>query len=185
MAAKFTRPYVEAARESAGSLEAFEALVPGLERLAAAFSGSEELRTLLRNPGVSREHKRAILDAIAARVSLDELGLRLARILLSNRRLPRIAEVATAFREQVNRERRVVEAALKTARPLSESARADLSRALEARTGRSVHLKTGVDPALLGGFIIQIGSDVYDASLSHRLDKAKNALHAATGNLPK
>jgi F-type H+-transporting ATPase subunit delta len=183
MAIKFTRPYVEAARDAAGSLEAFEALVPGLERLAAALAGSEELRTLLRNPGISRESKRAVLDAVAAKVSLDELGLRLARVLLSNRRLPRIADVAAAFREQVNKERRVVEAALRTARPISEAARAALSRALETKTGRSVHLKADVDPVLLGGFIVQIGSDVYDASLSHRLDKAKNALHAATGNL--
>jgi F-type H+-transporting ATPase subunit delta len=185
MAAKFTRPYVEAARDAAGSLEAFEALVPGLERLAAALAASDDLRTLLRNPGVSRESKRAVLDSIGARVLLDDLGLRLARILLSNRRLPRVAEVAAAFRDQVNKERRVVEASLKTARPLSEEARANLANALEAKTGRSVHLKADVDPALLGGFIVQIGSDVYDASLSHRLDKAKNALHAATGNLAK
>jgi F-type H+-transporting ATPase subunit delta len=185
MAATFTRPYVEAARDAAGSLEAFAALVPELERLASALSGSEELRTLLRNPAVPREKKRAVLDAVAARVSVGAMGLRLAQVLLANRRLPRISEMAAAFRDQVNREQRIVEAALTTARPLSDGARADLSRALEARTGQSVRLKSNVNPALLGGFVVQIGSEVYDASLAHRLEKAKNSLHAATGNVPK
>src|SRR5512140_1435500 len=101
MAAKFTRPYVEATREAAGSLDAFEALVPALERLAAALADSDELRTLLRNPAIPREKKRAILDAVAPKVALDGLGLRLAQVLLSNRRLARVAEIAASFREQV------------------------------------------------------------------------------------
>jgi len=53
------------------------------------------------------------------------------------------------------------------------------------RTGRTIRLKTAVEPALLGGFVVRLGSEVYDASLAHRLEKAKNALHAATGNLAK
>ena len=185
MAATFTRPYVEATRETAGSMEAFAALVPGLERLSAALSGSEELRTLLRNPAVPREQKRAILDSVTTRVSLDVVGARLAQVLLANRRIGRLAEIVTAFRDQVNRESRIVEASLTTARPLSEAAHRDLANALEVRTGRTIRLKTAVEPALLGGFVVRLGSEVYDASLAHRLEKAKNALHAATGNLAK
>ncbi len=184
MAAGFTRPYVEAAREVAGSLEAFEALLPALDNLAAAVAGSEELRALLRNPAFRRDQKRAVLDALAPRLGLGELGLRLARTLLANRRLTRVSEIVTAFREQANRERKIVEAHVTTARELPQAAQADLARALERRTGKTVRLRTEVQAALLGGFVIRVGSEVYDASLAQRLQKARNALHAATGNVP-
>ena len=185
MAATFTRPYVEATREAAGTLEAFEALIPELERVAAAVAGSEELRTLLRNPAVARENKRAVLDAVATRSGVGALGLRLVQVLLANRRLPRIAEVAAAFRDQADRERHLAEAALTTASALPEAVVAELTRALQARTGKAIRLKSSVNPALLGGFVVRVGSEVYDASLAHRLEKAKNSLHAATGNVSK
>lgn len=185
MAARFTKPYVEAVRDTAGSLEAFEALAPQLERLAAAIGESEELRTLLRNPGVKREQKRSVLDALAARLGLEGLAFRLAGVLLTNRRLAKVSEMAAAIREQSNRERRILEAEVTTARPLSDGAKSDLSWALEAKTGRTIRLNASVKAALLGGFVIRVGSEIYDASLAHRLEKAKNALHAATGNVPK
>ena len=185
MAARFTKPYVEAVREAAGSLEAFEALAPPLERLAAAVGESEELRTLLRNPGVRREQKRTVLAALASRLGLEGLALRLAGVLLANRRLARVSEMVTAIREQSNKERRILEAEVTTARPLTDGAKSELSRALEAKTGRTIRLSTSVEAALLGGFVIRVGSEIYDASLAHRLEKAKNALHAATGNVPR
>ena len=185
MAARFTKPYVEAVRDAAGSLEAFEAIAPALDRLAGAIGESDELRTFLRNPAVRREQRRSVVDALAARLGVEGLALRLAGVLLANRRLGRASEMAAAIREQSNKERRIVEAEVTTARPLSDTAKSDLARALEAKTGRTIRLNTNVEAALLGGFVIRVGSEVYDASLAHRLEKAKNALHAATGNVPR
>lgn len=185
MAASFTKPYVEAARDAAGSLEAFEALVPELERLASALFATDELRKVVRNPGIPRDRKRAILQEIAARAGLEGLALNLSRVLLANRRLVRLREVIAAIREQADRERHLAEATLATARPLPAAVEAEVSRALAARTGKSIRLKSIVDPGLLGGFVVRVGSEVYDASLAHRLQKAKNSLHAASGNVSK
>ena len=93
--------------------------------------------------------------------------------------------MAAAFSDQADRERHLAEAALTTASALPEAVVAELTRALQARTGKAIRLKSSVNPALLGGFVVRVGSEVYDASLAHRLEKAKNSLHAATGNVSK
>jgi F-type H+-transporting ATPase subunit delta len=78
---------------------------------------------------------------------------------------------------RLDRSRNVVEATLVTSAPLAQPEAERLRTALEGRTGRTVRLTRAVDPALLGGFVVRVGSEVYDASLAHRLRKTRQALH--------
>lgn len=181
MASSFTKPYVDALFDVAGSLEAVEALLPSLRALGETLAASAELRDVLYDPGVSRETKRGVLDAVAERVGAEPLASRLAGTLLLNRRLPRLAEVLAALRHRLDLERRLVEALVKSAAPLDAAQREALQKVLEARTQRKVRLAPAVDPSLLGGFVVQIGSEVWDASLSNRLEKARQALATVTG----
>jgi F-type H+-transporting ATPase subunit delta len=179
MAARFTRPYVDALFEVAGSAEAVEALLPGLEGFAATLRDSAELRAVLSNPGVERDRKNALVSAVASRVGMNGLGTRLLTTLLHNGRLLRVAEVAGAARERLDKDRRIVEARVTSAAPLAGGDTARIKGALEAKTSRSVRLVEDVDPALLGGFVVKMGSEVYDASLKQRLERARRALHGA------
>ncbi len=183
MAEPFAKPYVDALLEVAGSPAAAEALLPGLDALAALLRESDELRAVLGDPGVGRERKNAVLSALAGRLALPELGTRLAETLLSNRRLPHLHDVLAALRERLDRERGVVAATVVTPAPLADGAREALRGALEARTRRQVRLAAEVDPGLLGGFVVRIGSEVFDASLAHRLEKARAAVHAVSGTV--
>jgi F-type H+-transporting ATPase subunit delta len=103
-------------------------------------------------------------------------------VLLSNRRIAHVSEVIAAVRERLDRDRNVVEARVQAARPLADAEADEIRRALEGRTRRTVRLRTVTDPALLGGFVVRIGSEVYDASLANRLARVREAIHEGTGN---
>ena len=181
MAARFTRPYVDALFEVAGSAESVEALLPTLDGFASALRASQELRAVLSNPGVERDKKNALVSAVAGRVGMNGLGTRLLTTLLHNNRLFKLEEVASAARERLDKERRVVEARVTSAAPLRNGDTARIKEALAAKTKRSVRLVEDVDPALLGGFVVKVGSEVYDASLKQRLERARRAFHGADG----
>lgn len=181
MAARFTKPYVDALLSVVDARTA-EGMLPPLARFGATLDASAELQGFFRNPAVPRDRKEAALAALAARAGVDETSRRLMRVLLLNGRLLRLGEVVRAVRERVDRERKVVEASLVTAAPLADAEAERIRTALEGRTGRSVRLARAVDPALLGGFVVRVGSEVYDASLAQRLRKTRQALHQGSGS---
>ena len=179
--AAFARPYVDALFEVAGGLDAVEALLPSLDVVARALASSDELRAVLANPGVGRKEKRALVAALADAAKAPELAGRLLRALLDRGRLPRLAAVLDAVRQRADRERGIVEANVRAAAPLAPEAAEEIRRALEARAGRRVRLRAETDPSLLSGFVVRLGSEVFDASLSRRLARARKALESASG----
>ncbi len=176
MAERFTKPYVDALFEVATSRETVEKVVAGLDQIVKLLASSEELRLALANPAHDRARKAAVVEALADRVGLTPLGRRLLQTLLGNRRLTRIDGVLRAIRERLDRDQNVVEAALRTASPMVPEVEAGIRTALEKRTRRTVRLRTTVDPALIGGFVVRLESEVFDASLASRLEKARRAL---------
>jgi len=177
----FARPYVDALFEVAGSADAVDALLPSLDTVARALDASEELRDLLANPGVGRKEKRALVASLAEAAKAPEVSGRLLRALLDRGRLPKLPAVLSAIREQLDVERGVVEATVTSAVPLDEAAEKGVRDALEARTGTRVRLRTELDPSLLSGFVVRLGSEVFDASLARRLARARKALEGAAG----
>jgi F-type H+-transporting ATPase subunit delta len=178
MAERFTRPYVDAFFAVAGPSDAVDAELPPLDAVAAALAENSELVKVLGNPGVTRTRRQALLDAVAQKVGVTALGARLLDILLQNARLHRLPAFLAAVRERLDRERRVLEARLTSARPLDDTVAEALRRMVESRTGSRVRIVAAVDPALLGGFVVSAGSARLDASLARRLEKARAALHA-------
>ena len=175
MSARVTRPYVDAffavAKDPAAELAALEAF-------QTAYDAAPELPRVLSNPGLEREKREAILEAVAARVGVPEIAGRLLVILLHNGRLHVLHELLAAFRARLDRDTQAVEARIVTAKP-ADAAVLEALRALVAdRTKRSVRLVSKVDPSLLGGFVVSVGSARLDASLERRLEKARAALHA-------
>lgn len=182
MAAGFTKPYVDALLAVAGSAEAASALLPDLDAFARTLGASPELREVLRNPSVERARRAELLGAITAKAATAPLAARFLSVLLANRRIAHVSEVIAAVRERLDRDRNVVEARVQAARPLADAEADEIRKALEGRTRRTVRLRTETDPALLGGFVVRIGSEVYDASLATRLARVRAAIHEGTGN---
>jgi F-type H+-transporting ATPase subunit delta len=177
----FARPYVDALFEVAGSADAVEAILPPLDTVSRALEASGELRTVLANPGLGRKEKRALVDSVAAAANAPELAARLLRALLDRGRLPRLATVLHAVRQRLDLERGVLEATVRSVAPLDADAEKGIREALEARSGTRIRLRTELDPSLLSGFVVRLGSEVFDASLSRRLTRARKALEGASG----
>ncbi|HSB63828.1 MAG TPA: ATP synthase F1 subunit delta [Thermoanaerobaculia bacterium] len=174
MSARTTRPYVDAffavATDPAGELAALEAF-------RHAYDLAPELGKVLSNPGLEREKREALLLAVAARVGVPEIAGRLLTILLRNGRLHALHELLAALRARLDKDTQAVEARVVTARP-ADAAVLEALRALVAdRTKQNVRLVSKVDPSLLGGFVVSVGSARLDASLARRLEKARAALH--------
>jgi len=179
--AAFTRPYVDALFEVAGSADAVEALLPSLETVARALNASEELRAFSTNPAIPRADKRTLVATLAGSAEAPELAGRLLRTLLDRGRFLALPTVLDAIRDRLDEARGVVEANVRTVAPLGADSEAAIREALEARTGTRVRLRTEIDPSLLSGFVVRLGSEVFDASLSRRLARARKALEGASG----
>ncbi len=179
--AAFTRPYVDALFEVAGSADAVEALLPSLETVARALNASEELRAFSTNPAIPRADKRTLVATLAGSAEAPELAGRLLRTLLDRGRFLALPTVLDAIRDRLDEARGVVEANVRTVAPLGADSETAIREALEARTGTRVRLRTEIDPSLLSGFVVRLGSEVFDASLSRRLARARKALEGASG----
>lgn len=179
--AAFARPYVDALFEVAGSPDAVEGVLPPLDAVAGALETSADLRTALASPALGREPKRALVEALAASVGAPPLAARLLRALLDRGRIGRLAAVLAAVRVRLDLARGVREATVRSAAPLGAAAEKGIRDVLEARTGARVRLRTEIDPSLLSGFVVRLGSEVFDASLSRRLARARKALEGASG----
>ncbi len=179
MGTNFTRPYVDALFDVAGSSAAVEKELAGLEGFAGALRAVPELGKTLRNPGLSRERRQALLAEVAKKTGAGTLGERLLGVVLQNRRLHVLGDLLAAIRKRLDREANAVQAHLATARPIDPALAEEIRALVAARTGKTVRVTSEVDPALLGGFVVTVGSARYDASLARRLEKARAALHAA------
>lgn len=179
--AAFTRPYVDALFEVAGSPDAVEALLPSLDTVARALEGSEELRAFATNPAIARKDKRELLATLAGTAQAPQLATRLLQSLLDRGRFLALPSVLEAIRTRLDEARGVVEATVRSVAPLGADAEKGIREALEARTGTRVRLRTELDPALLSGFVVRLGSEVFDASLARRLARARKALEGAAG----
>lgn len=182
MAARFTRPYVDALFDVAAGTENVEKLLPPLQDVSNAIASSDELRRFLLNPAVDRARKDALLAGLGKSAKLDPLGIRLLSALLGNNRVHRLAAVLTAIRERQDTERRIAAARVRSATVLDEKTRSSILAVLEKKTGKKIRLETEIDPSLLGGFVVQMGSELYDASLASRLKKTREALAAASAH---
>ena len=140
-------------------------------------SGHETLQRALMNPAVPGAQKRAVVEALLARAGqLNPILGKLLLLLAERDRLTLLPELAAAFDRRMMEHRQVVRARLATAVELPADRVAALKDGLAQATGRDVQLETRVDPSLVGGAVAQIGSTVYDGSVTTQLRKLKQAL---------
>jgi F-type H+-transporting ATPase subunit delta len=159
-----------------GVLDAVEA---DLKSLGGMIAGSADFRALLASPRFSGEDKAKGLSAIAARAGLSETTAKFLGVLAANRRAGALGPIIQAFGRLVEAHRGVISAHVVTAIPLSAAQTETLTAALRASFGKDPRIETHVDPAILGGLRVRVGSRLYDASLKSKLDSLKFALKRA------
>ena len=157
----------------AGTVSAVES---DLERLDAALGELAELRALIRNPEVSRSQIASVMAGIGEHLELSPLTRNFMGVLADNRRVSALPGMIRAFNAIAAAQRGEVRAEVASAHKLSDEQITTLEAKLRAREGRTVKLSTRVDPDLLGGLVVTIGSQRIDSSIRTRLNSLAQAM---------
>jgi F-type H+-transporting ATPase subunit delta len=168
--------YANALFELAQDTKSLPAVESDLDRFAALIEESPDLKRLVRSPVFSSDEQ---LRAVAAVLEKDQIGgivANLVKVAAGNRRLFAVPEMIVAFKRLAARQRGEVAAEVTSAEPLSDAHVADLKAALKASLGKDVTLVSHVDPSLIGGLIVKVGSRMIDGSLRTKLNSLKLAM---------
>ncbi len=168
--------YASALFDLASDKGAVSAVEGDLDRLARAILENGDLAGLIRNPQVSREAAARAMDGVSGVLGLSDLTKNFIGVLAGNRRLGALPEIIRAFGAIAAAARGEVTAEVTSAHPLDASQVSALQQKLQAREGRNVKIKTSVDPELLGGLVVTIGSKRIDSSIRTRLNSLAQAM---------
>lgn len=157
----------------AGSVDAVEADLAVFERLLAE---SADLQRLIASPVFSSDEQLRAISAIVERAGFGALTANFLRVVARNRRLFALPGIVTAFRRIAAEARGEVSAEVMAAHALSASQQAELKATLAQVAGKDVAVNVTVDPALLGGLVVRMGSRQIDTSLRTKLNSLKLAL---------
>ena len=162
--------------EREGALERVEQDVAGF---MALLDGHAALRKCLLSPVVPPPSKRAVVAALVERAGeLSPITGRLLGVLAERNRLALVPELLEEYRTRLMAHRGQVRAQLTTTTPLPDARTGEIARQIEAATGRDVTVEARVNPALIGGVKVQIGSTVWDGSVARHLVRLRQRLLA-------
>lgn len=150
-----------------------------LDKLADALRESDELRALIRNPEIKRHQIASVMDGLGTHLGLSELTRNFLGVLANNRRVAELPAIIRAFAAIAAAQRGEVQAEVASAHALTDEQIATLEAKLRAREGRTVKLTSRVDPDLLGGLVVTIGSQRIDSSIRTRLNSLAQAMKSA------
>ena len=156
-----------------GSVTAVEG---DLDRVDQAIRESEDFSDLIRNPQISRAAASSAISAIGPILGLLPLTANFLGVLAANRRLSALPEIVRAFHAIAAAQRGEVTAEVTSAHALDEGQIEALRQKLEAREGRNVKVRASVDPEILGGLVVTIGSKRIDSSIRTRLNSLAQAM---------
>lgn len=153
-------------------------VVQQLSALVDLVNGSADLRHVWENPAIPADQKRKLLDAIAAREGTLKPVRNFVAILIDNRRIAALPEIAKQVELEMDRRLGLAEARVTSARELSADERHELETQMERLTGKKVRAHYATDGKLLGGAVVRLGSTIYDGSVRGQLRKMKERLSA-------
>lgn len=172
LAGRYASALFDLARES----DAIDSVRQSLATLKAGLAESADLAVLTQSPVVSRADAAKAVAAVAKSLGLDSLTTRFLGVLAENRRLADLGGMIDAFDAIVSAHRGEVTAKVTSAHPLSADQLKALAANLKTRVGRDVQIATTVDPAILGGLVVQLGSQLIDGSIRTRLNGFAQAM---------
>jgi F-type H+-transporting ATPase subunit delta len=171
------RMYARALFEAAQEADRVDAVSSDLGALAAAGDEVPELRAFLRNPQIEPEGKAALLEQLAA--DADELVRNFVRLVAEKGRAGELPEISRELDALVARAQNRLAVELTTSYELSEEEAQSIVQTIEKASGRTVEATRSVDPGLIGGIVLQIGSHRADGSVRGRLERLRHELATA------
>lgn len=176
MIRSYARPYAKAILEVVESPAQSRSIHQELSRFESVRRDSQPLKESMENPAVGMDARIGIIGEVGRRLELSALAVRILEVLTRNHRINQLGSILEALGQMINDEAGVSVAKVRAAHQLDQAQRSELQAALEKRFGKKIELEVSTDPELLGGFVAQIGSEIYDASVRGRIENLRESL---------
>jgi len=150
-----------------------------LSNVAELLNSSLELRNVLQNPAVAHKQKLGLVDAIIGRMGGSRMLRNFLAVLIDQRRIREINEIAEQFKDELNQRLGIAEARISATRELMPEEKQLLEKKIAAMTGKVVRASYTRDASLLGGAVVRVGSTIYDGSVRGQLQRIKQQITAS------
>ena len=168
--------YATALFELADDQSRLDEVALDLTRLVSSIDESQDLQRLVRSPILNRKDQGKAMTSVLEAMEVGELTKNFVGLIAQNRRLFALTDMVKGFLDELARRRGEVTAEVTAARSLSESQVAALQESLQRSLGGKVSISHEVDPTLIGGMVVKVGSRMVDTSLRTQLNKMQIAM---------
>ena len=171
--------YATALFELARDGKSIDTVKADLDKFDAMLGESADLKRLVRSPVFAAETQLKALSAVLDKAGISGVAANFLKVLTNNRRLFAVTDVIRDFRALVARFKGEASAEVTVAEPLSDKNLDALKAALKQVSGKDVTLNVKVDPSIIGGLVVKLGSRMVDSSLRTKLNSIKHAMKEA------
>ncbi len=168
--------YAVALFDLARDAKSLDTVADSLAALKQAIAQSADFKGLINGPVLSRDAAGKTIAAVASSMGTDTLTTKFLGVLAQNRRLGQLPAVIRAYETLLSNHKGEARAEVTSAHPLTKTQISALAKSLKARVGREVAVDAKVDPAILGGLVVKIGSQMIDSSIRTRLNTLAQAM---------
>ncbi len=171
-----TSRYATALLDLASERKQVEKVEADIKNLEAMLEGSKEFRDLVKDPRISKSKQRDVIETLVKKAKLQDLTSNFLNVLIDNRRLNILEALIETIHKILAEKRGEKTAYIKVAQDLTAAQRKELEQSLKNASGSTVSLQIEIDPSLLGGMIITLGSQMIDDSVAGKLERLKMAM---------
>ena len=176
ISSNIAKRYARAFFKIAGEEQRYEDYAQELGRFSTLLEESKNLSEFLANPVFAQPDKKAVVEALLAKLRLSPLTANFLKLLVDKRRIGILSDIEVCYRDLVEDALKKVSVTVTTAFPLTGELSSQLQKGLEGLTGRQVEMTVHEDPTLLGGIIARVGDMLYDGSIRTQLSNIRNLL---------
>jgi len=177
---EIAKRYATALFELADEQSALDGVADDLARLSAAIDESPDLQRLVRSPVLNRTDQGKAMAAILGAMDVNDLTRRFVGLVAQNRRLFVLSDMVRSYLDELARRRGEMVAEVTAAKSLSDSQINALQESLQRALGGKISIAHAVDPALIGGMVVKVGSRMVDTSLRTQLNRMQIAMKGAS-----
>ena len=145
-----------------------------MDSIISAHESSEDFKKLINNTLINYSDKKEILSIVISK--MNEKTNNLIDLLIANKRLSILYDIAHGFNDIYNQENNIARATVVTAIPISDKIKNQVLKKIQTLSNKSVEIENIIDETIIGGFILRYENREYNASLSQRLNKLKTKL---------
>lgn len=174
--------YATSLMDIADASQKVDAVEKDLQDLQAMIVASSDLQKLIRSPLVSAGEKIKVMQAISKKAKFQDITSNFLALLAQNSRLSEINNITNAVQIEASRRRGEISADVQTAFKLSKAQEKALQESLTKAMGQAVAIKLEVKKDLIGGMVVTVGSQMFDASVKRKLERLKIAMKSNANN---